>query len=573
MSKKKEKLVEAIKELDKADKNFLSEPKEVSEYRSKESFKDLFEETSKKGLQQWDLVKGRIIDRIKDYVLVDIGYKSEGLIPISEFRVGPQKDVDIEIGKEIEVLIDSLEDENGIVILSKEKADVLKVWDDIERASENKEVIEGKIIDRVKGGLSVDIGVKAFLPGSQMDVSYMKSTKTLIGQVLKFKIIKFNKKRGNIVLSRKALNETLDVEGKSDSSFQVVETTLNIGNLKEGDLIKGRVKNITTYGVFLDLGGVDGLLHITDLSWKRIKHPSEIVNVGQDLEVKVLRIDHDLKRINLGLKQMQEDPWKAIVEKYTEGKKVKGKIARITDYGAFVELEKGVEGLIHVTEISWFRKHKKPNQVFKLEEEVEVAILESSLEHRRISLSLKQLEESPWFQLKKELPPGHVVEGKVKALTDFGMFVEIKESIEGLVHVSDFSWEKRIERPRDFYKVGDIVKAVVLSLDVAQEKISLGIKQLDQDPWKDVAERFPIGHQGEVKIVKITSFGVFVELDKNIEGLIHISELSTKRIGNPEDEFKVGDILKAEVVSLDTGFRKIGLSAKIIALRKSNQGI
>ena len=571
MKEKNKKIQEALAELNQKDKEVLLE--EELKYKTDESFSELFEEKQKNhSIHQGALVKGKIVERVRDCVLVDIGYKSEGLIPLSEFKMG-KEEFKIEPGAEVEVLVDSLEDENGMVVLSKEKADMLKVWDDIERASENQEVVEGRVIERVKGGLSVNIGVKAFLPGSQMDVPQMKNSKEILGQVLKFKIIKFSKKRGNIVLSRKAFADSSTTEKGNESLLSNTASDAH-QNLKEGDIVRGKVKNITPYGVFLGLGGgVDGLLHITDLSWKRIKHPSEVVYMGQELEVKVLKIDDENKRISFGLKQTQEDPWFSIVKQFSEGQKVQGKVVRLTDYGAFVKIAEGLEGLVHISEMTWLKQAKKPDQILKIGKEVEVKILEISRENRRISLSLKQLEDSPWMRLKNELSPGSVITGKVVVLTDFGIFVKINDDIDGLVHVSDFFWDRRVEDPAEVYKVGDEIKAVVLSVDVANEKVSLGIKQLEQDPWKDVAERFPIGSQCDVKITKLTGFGAFVELDKNIEGLIHISELSTKRIDKPEDEFHIGDVLKAEVVSLDTSFRKIGLSAKAVILREQKEDV
>ncbi len=531
--------------------------------RPDESFEKLFRaEVDKNDFKVGDVVNGRVVEVQSDYVLVDINYKIEGLIPIGEFRV-VEGVRNVQVGQEVQVYIDKIENENGMIVLSKDKADMLRAWDDISRAAENEEVIEGTIIAKVKGGLSVDIGVKAFLPGSQIDLRPVRNMDQYIGKTYKFKVIKFNKRRGNIVLSRRAL---LEQERESLRSQ-------TLDSMKEGSVVRGIVKNITDYGAFIDLGGMDGLLHITDMSWGRIKHPSEILNVGDEIEVMVLKYDNTKERVSLGLKQLKADPWSQVAAEFVPGQKVKGKVVSLTDYGAFIELADGVEGLIHVSEMSWTKRVKHPNQVLKVGEEVEVQVLEIDSTNRRISLGLKQLQPNPWVELKETYPPGTIIEGEVKSVTDFGIFVGIEEGIDGLVHVSDFSWTKRINHPSEIYQKGERVRAVVLGVDIENERFSLGVKQLEADPWATVDQQFAIGSQHDVKVVKTADFGVFVELAENIEGLIHISELATKRIEKPEDVVKVGDTIRAEVISIDKDARKIALSAKLVKLREQKADV
>ncbi len=531
--------------------------------RSDESFERLFKsEVDKKDFKVGDVVNGRVVEVQDDYVLVDINYKSEGLIPISEFRM-VEGARNVQVGQDVQVYIDKIENENGMIVLSKDKADMLRAWDDISRAAENEEVIEGTIIAKVKGGLSVDIGVKAFLPGSQIDLRPVRNMDQYIGKTYKFKVIKFNKRRGNIVLSRRAL---LEQERES-------LRTQTLDSMKEGSVVRGIVKNITDYGAFIDLGGMDGLLHITDMSWGRIKHPSEVLNVGDEIEVMVLKYDNSKERVSLGLKQLKQDPWAKVAAEFVPGQKVKGRIVSLTEYGAFVELAEGVEGLIHVSEMSWTKRVKHPNQILKADEEVEVQVLEVDQTNRRISLGLKQLQPNPWLELKDSYPPGTIIEGEVKSVTDFGVFVGVEEGIDGLVHVSDFSWTKRVNHPSELYQKGERIRAVVLGVDIENERFSLGVKQLEADPWSTVDQKFPIGSQHDVKVVKGADFGVFVELAENVEGLIHISELSTKRVEKPEDVVKVGDAIRAEVISIDKDARKIALSAKLVKLREQKADV
>ncbi|MAV90369.1 MAG: 30S ribosomal protein S1 [Bdellovibrionaceae bacterium] len=534
-----------------------------SSYKNGESFADLFEKSlDERDFKVGDIVKGKVVEVQEDYVLVDINYKSEGLIPISEFRVVDGQR-DIKLGSEVEVYIDRIENENGMVVLSKDKADMARAWTDISRAAESQEVIEGTVIAKVKGGLSVDIGVKAFLPGSQIDLRPVRNIDAYIGKTFKFKVIKFNKKRGNIVLSRRALLE----EERESLRSQTLDA------MKEGSRVKGLVKNVTDYGAFIDLGGMDGLLHITDMSWGRVKHPSEILNVGDEVEVVVLKFDNEKERVSLGMKQLEDDPWQKVVEKFPVGLKTQGKIVSLADYGAFVELADGVEGLIHVSEMSWTKRVKHPSQIVKVDDVVDVQVLEVDTENRRISLGMKQLEVNPWVEMKDTYPPGTIIEGEVKSITDFGVFIGVDEGIDGMVHISDFSWTKRINHPSEMFQKGDKVRAVVLGVDIENERVSLGIKQLEADPWANIENKYKIGSQYDVKVTKTTDFGVFVELESDIEGLIHISELSVKRVDNPEEVVKVGDTIRAEVITIDQDSRKIGLSAKLVKLREQKADV
>ena len=553
-----------LAQLDAADKEVPQNPGLFNvSGKAGESFADMFEKSlGERDFKVGDIVNGRVVEVQEDYVLVDINYKSEGLIPISEFRVVDGQR-DIAVGSDVEVYIDRIENENGMVVLSKDKADMMRAWNDISRAAENEEVIEGTIIAKVKGGLSVDIGVKAFLPGSQIDLRPVRNIDAYIGKRYKFKVIKFNKKRGNIVLSRRALLE----EERESLRTQTLDA------MKEGSIVKGVVKNITDYGAFIDLGGMDGLLHITDMSWGRVKHPSEMLNVGDEIDVKVLKFDNEKERVSLGLKQLKADPWDSVVAEFTVGKKVKGKVVSLTDYGAFCELAEGIEGLIHVSEMSWTKRVKHPSQILKVGDEVDVQVLEIDGANRRISLGMKQLEANPWVELKESYPPGTIIEGEVKSITDFGVFIGVDEGIDGMVHISDFSWTKRINHPSEVYKKGDKVRAVVLGVDIENERFSLGLKQLEADPWSKIEDKYKIGSQYDVKVVKLADFGVFVELESDIEGLIHISELSTKRVDKPEDVVNVGDSIRAEIITIDQDSRKIGLSAKLVKLREQKADV
>ncbi len=549
--------------LDAFDSEVPENPNQMTNTEGGEDFAQLFENSSGgKAFKSGEVVKGTVVEVQEDYALVDINYKSEGLVSLSEFRMVEGKR-GIEVGQEIEVYIDKIENENGMVVLSKDKADMMRAWEGISTAHENQEIVEGTVISKVKGGLSVDIGVKAFLPGSQIDVRPVRNMDMFIGNQYRFKVIKFNKRRGNIVLSRRVVLE----EERESLKAQTMD------QIKEGSVVKGIVKNVTDYGAFIDLGGMDGLLHITDMSWGRVKHPSEILTIGSEIDVKVLKYDDAKERVSLGIKQMTDDPWTAVDGNYPIGKKIAGKVVSLADYGAFVELAGGVEGLIHVSEMSWTKRVKHPSQIVQIDEEVQVQVLELDKENRRISLGMKQLIENPWEQLRQTYAPGTVIEGEVKNITDFGVFVGIEEGIDGLVHVSDFSWTKRINSPGEIYSKGDNIKAVVLGVDTENERFSLGIKQLELDPWSDIETNFPIGSQRDVKVTKATDFGVFVELSEDIEGLIHISELSTKRVTDTTEVVKVGETIKAEIITIDRDSKKIGLSAKLVTLREQKANV
>jgi small subunit ribosomal protein S1 len=431
----------------------------------------------------------------------------------------------VNVGDTVDVFLEDTEDEDGLVVLSKEKADRIQVWEDITKAYEEGRVVEGKVCDRIKGGLSVDIGVKAFLPGSQVDLRPIRNLESLIGETIRTKIIKLNRRRGNIVLSRRSI-----LEEERESARQ--ET---LATLEEGKLINGIVKNITDYGVFIDLGGVDGLLHITDISWGRVNHPSELFQVGDDIDVVVLSYDKEHEKVSLGLKQKTPDPWESVEEKYPVGSRVEGKVVSITDYGAFVELETGVEGLVHISEMSWTKRVKHPSKVVDLHDTVEAIVLDLDKENRRISLGLKQIEPNPWAVVAEKYPPGSIVTGIVRNLTDFGAFVELEEGVDGLVHISDMSWTTRIKHPSEVLKRGEEVQAVLLSIDVNNERLSLGVKQLQPNPWEGIADSISVSENVSGKVVRLTDFGAFIELANGVEGLLHVSEISRQHVKKPED--------------------------------------
>ncbi len=526
---------------------------------NEESFAELFEATHKdENFKEGDIVNGRVIHVSKDYVVVDIGFKSEGQIPIDEFRA-TDGEVSVVQGDTIDVLLESREDEDGLIVLSKEKADKLKVWDEISAACERDELIEGTITQRVKGGLSVTIrgGVKAFLPGSQVDLRPVRNLDFFIGKTFEFKVIKFNKKRGNIVLSRRALLEKERDELKAKT----------LEKLKEGAVVEGIVKNLTEYGAFIDLGGIDGLLHITDMSWGRVNHPSEMFQVGDKVKVKVLKYNPETERVSLGLKQITEDPWTHAEERYPVGTQVEGKVVSLKDYGAFIELEEGIEGLIHVSEMSWTRRIKHPSKVVAVKDVVNAVVLDIDARNNRISLGMKQLEPNPYETLTEKYPLGTIVGGRVRNIADFGIFVEIEEGIDGLVHISDLSWTQRIKHPSELYQKGDEVEAVILNIEMEGEKpkISLGIKQLIEDPWDRIPMEYPVGQVFKVQVIKVLDFGAFVELEKGVEGLIHVSEIADERINDPRQVLTPGDEVHAEVITVDTAERKIALSMRSAA--------
>ncbi len=526
---------------------------------SMEELMDLYEESFKR-FAEGEVVTGRIISVDKDYVIVDIGYKSEGQIRIGEFQ-DERGQVTAQTGDKVEVMVEWWDDENEVVILSKEKAEKVKVWEEIKRAYEADEAIEGVIASRVKGGFSVDIGVNAFLPGSQADLRPVRNLDEMVGQTYKFKVLKFNRKRSNIVLSRRVI---LEAERESKRS-----TTLS--SISEGKVIQGVVKNITEYGVFVDLGGVDGLLHITDISWGRVKHPSELFAMGDEISVKVLNLDLERERVSLGMKQLAPDPWTTAAEKYAIGSRVSGRVVSLTDYGAFVELEEGIEGLIHVSEMSWTRKIRHPNKIVSVGEEVDAVVLDLKPDNRRISLGMKQAVPNPWDVISDKYPVGTTIEGKIKNITDFGLFIGIDEGIDGLVHISDLSWTKRIKHPSELYKKGDTVQAIVLEIDKDNERFSLGVKQLMSDPWDTVVERYEVGKEISGTVTNVTDFGVFVELEEGIEGLVHVSEISKEKIKTPLGMFNVGDDLKARVMNINTDERRIGLSIKRLEMESDQE--
>ena len=517
---------------------------------SMENLMDMYEESFKR-FAEGEVVSGRIISVDKDHVLVDIGYKSEGQIRINEFK-DENGNITAQVGDKIEVMVEWWDDEEERVILSKEKAENVKIWEEIKKSYDEEGIIEGIITNRVKGGFSVDIGVQAFLPGSQADIRPIRNLDDLVGKKYKFKILKYNRKRSNIVLSRRAILEA-EREAKRAATLAVIE---------DGKVLDGIVKNITEYGVFVDLGGVDGLLHITDISWGRVKHPSELFAIGDNISVKVLNFDAEKERVSLGMKQLTPDPWTTAAENYPVGSRVTGKVVSLTDYGAFVELEEGIEGLIHVSEMSWTRKIRHPSKVVAVGDEVETVVLDIKPESRRISLGMKQVVPNPWNVISEKYPVGTTIEGKIKNITDFGLFIGIDEGIDGLVHISDISWTKRIKHPSEIYKKGDVVQAIVLDIDKDNERFSLGIKQLQSDPWETVAERYEVGKEITGTVTNITDFGVFVELEEGIEGLVHVSEISKEKIKTPVGKFNVGDVINAKVMNINTEERRIGLSIK-----------
>ncbi len=517
------------------------------------SFAELFEqEDNNTVITVGEVAIGTVVDRNDDALLIDVGDKAESYIAISEFR-NEELEKPIEIGDQFEVFIEKRKEEGGL-LLSREKAIAIKVWEQIAKIQEEDGTIEGRIDNRVKGGMSVDIGVPAFLPYSQIDLRPVKDLDALIGQNFEFKILKFNRKRNNVVISRRAILE----EQRAKLREQMRST------LEEGQTIKGAITNITDYGLFIDLGGMDGLCHITDLSWGRVSHPSKLYTVGEEIEVKILKYDKDSDRVSLGVKQLKSDPWELVPEQYAQGARVAGKVVSITDYGVFVELEEGVEGLVHISEMSWSKKPRHPSKIVTVSDEIEVQVLKVEAETKRISLGMKQLLPNPWDLVEESYPVGAVIEGKIKNITDFGIFIGIEEGIDGLIHVSDLSWTERIKHPSEKYAKGEDIQAVVLKIDKENERFSLGVKQLEPDPWQAAASNYPTGSMVEGKITNVTDFGVFVQLEEGIEGLVHVSEISSDKIKTPVGMFTVGDTLKAMVINVSADDRKIGLSLKAL---------
>jgi small subunit ribosomal protein S1 len=520
-------------------------------------FEALFEE-SLRTVKPGGVVKGRVVGITSTHVLIDVGYKSEGQIPVQEFT-DRQGNLQVKVGDEVDVFFDSSEGENGGIVLSRQRAENIKLWEEIEKAYNEGRGIEGQIVGKVKGGFKVDVGVPGFLPGSHIDVRPSRNLDRFIGTKDRFAILKYNRARGNVVVSRRVL-----LEKERDNLKQEI-----LKVLEEGVILEGTVKNITGYGAFVDLGGIDGILHISDMSWGRINHPSEIVQVGEKIKVVVLKFDPEKERISLGMKQLSPDPWHTVAQKYPVGARVQGKVISLMDYGAFVELESGIEGLIHISEMSWTKKVAHPSKILQVGQTVEVVVLNVDPGHRRISLGLKQVMANPWEAAKEKYPVGSIVKGPVRNVTDFGIFVGIEEGIDGLVHISDLHWTKKIKHPSDLYKKGDIVEARVLGINVENERFSLGIKQLATDPWKVISERYPVGSKVKGQVTSVPDFGVFVRIEEGVEGLIHVSQLSTERIDKPSSLYKVGDQVEAEVINIDPNERKIGLSVR--ALRKTEE--
>jgi small subunit ribosomal protein S1 len=528
---------------------------------SGESFAELFGKHVKP-IKEGEVIQGIVTAMDEDHVQVDIGFKSEGLVDAWEFM-----DEDghflVKVGDRVDVLIEDAEGEDGRIQLSKEKADRLKIWDEISAAYESDQAVEGTILSRVKGGLAVDIGVKAFLPGSQVDLRPVRNLDSIIGERAHFKIIKFNKRRGNIVLSRRAL-----LEKEREKMRATTLTTLS-----EGQIVDGVIKNITDYGAFIDLGGIDGLLHVTDMSWGRVNHPSELFRVGDEIKVKVLKFDADTERVSLGLKQIQPDPWRDAAMRYPLGKRAKGKVVSLTDYGAFVELEAGVEGLVHVSEMSWTKRVKHPSKLVSVGDEVEAVVLDVDEGARKISLGMKQIEPNPWSVIEEKYPVNTHVRGQVRNITNFGIFVGLEEGIDGLVHVSDISWTEQIKHPSEKFKKGDEVDAVVLKIDRENEKFSLGIKQLQPNPWDDIQKRYPTGSEVTGPVTSVTDFGAFVQLEEGIEGLVYAAELSAEKSGKPAELVQPGETLTALVTRVDPMEQKISLSVKALSDREQREAL
>lgn len=568
-SKKIQAQREALRvQLDKEDVAIEPNPHEkFYEDESKDFSKFYNKNIAHQNFEVGAIVKGKIVDVDDDYVVVDVNYKSEGLIPKSEFQ-GAEGFVGIDIGSEVEVYIDSIENDNGMMGLSKDRADIVRVWEDISKVAKNQEVIEGTVISKIKGGLQVDIGgVKAFLPGSQLELRSVRNLNQYLGKKYSFKIIKFNQKRGNIVLSRRVILE----EERASLRTQTLD------GIEKGSVVNGIVKNITDYGVFLDLGGIDGLLHITDISWNRIKHPSEKLSIGETIQVKVLKFDKDKKRVSLGLKQLHEheNPWEQVKNQIKEGAQVKGKVMSFTDYGAFVAIKEGVEGLVHISEMNWGKTVKSPSEMLKVGEELDLQVIHVDQEQQRISFSIKRLQENPYQKWIDKYSVGESLEVIVDSVMDFGFLVHFadEEEVEGLIRLTDLTWSSRATKPK--YQIGDRVKVAVLGFNVEEEKFQLGVKQLHKNPWSQIESLYSIGSIYKVKVVKIMDFGAFVELCGHkdagtVEGLIHISELDTKRVAKVEDVVKIGDVLDAEIITMDKESHKIGLSVKLVKLRQES---
>lgn len=511
-------------------------------------------DSSFRNIAEGEVVSGTVLQVSSSEVVVDVGYKSEGMIAIEEFR-NERGEVVVQVGDIVDVLLERTEDRHGYVVLSREKAEKMKIWDEIEKAYNDQKVVIGHVIERIKGGLAVDIGVRAFLPGSQIDVRPVRNLDSLRGEELRMRVIKVNKKRGNIVLSRKVLLEEENADKKKNT----------LSTLAEGKVIKGIVKNLTDYGAFVDLGGIDGLLHITDMSWGRVSHPSELFKINDEADVIVLKFDRETERVSLGYKQLIADPWEGVNDRYPVNERVSGRIVSLTDYGAFVELEPGVEGLIHVSEMSWSKRVKHPSKILTVGDTVEALVLGVDQGARRISLGLKQIEVNPWLQIADRYPLGTKISGTVRNVTEFGAFVEVEEGVDGLIHISDMSWSKRLQHPSEVVNKGDEVEAVVLNVDPENQRLSLGLKQLSTDTWDEFLSNNSAGDVVEGKIVKLTNFGAFVELAEGIEGLIHVSEFDDEQ-GEEKIELEVDQTYSMRIIKLSAADRKIGLSIRALKL-------
>ena len=526
---------------------------QMSDVMTQESLEEAYD-NSLKAFTEGEIVKGKVVEVSSDEVMIDIGFKSEGYIQASEFEVGEDGLLSVHVGDQIDVYIVRREDADGQIVLSKEIADRTRVWDEITEAFEEGRTVQGQIVERIKGGLRVNVGtLRAFLPASQIELRPVQDFDRYVGMTLDMKIVKVSsKRRRNIVLSRRLLLEEEAIARKLELLSQL-----------EVDQVRtGVVKNITSFGAFVDLGGIDGLLHKTDMSWGKVNHPSEVVSISDEVEVIVIGVDPEKEQVSLGIKQRTTDPWLNIEGKYPIGSTVHGKIVNIVNYGAFLELEEGVEGLIHVSEMSWTRRNVAPSKIVSKADDIDAVVLDIDRGHKRISLGLKQLHENPWELLEQKYPIGTKIVGHVRNLTDFGAFVEIEEGIDGLIHTSDLSWVKRDAHPRDFLKEGDEVEVMVLEIDPAERKVSLGLKQIEPDPWQQIPEKYKIGSVTRGEIVNLTNFGAFAKLEDGIEGLIHISELAERRIEKPEEIVSIGDQLDLKIIHLDPNERRIGLSLK-----------
>ena len=514
---------------------------------SAESMEDVYASTFQ--IKDGEIVNGTIVGFESDFILVDVGYKSEGLVPRLEF---PSRGSELNIGDPVEVFVENCEDEDGVLVLSKEKANRIKIWDELTLAYEKEENIMGRVTARIKGGLTVDVGLKAFLPGSQVDLRPVRDLDQFIGKQLELKIIKLSRKRGNIVLSRRILLEDERAEMKRET----------LKTIEEGQQAVGIVKNITDYGAFIDLGGIDGLLHITDMSWGRVNHPSEVVSLGDTIKVLILNYDKEKERVSLGHKQITPDPWDSVKIKYPSNGRVRGRVVSITDYGVFLEFEHGIEGLVHVSEMSWTRRVRHPSKIVSMNDIIDAVVLDVQVDSRRISLGMKQIEKNPWDNVHDRFSVGTQVKGQVRNLTEFGAFVSLEDGIDGLIHISDISWTQRFKHPSEILDKGQEVEAVVLSIDTEKERLSLGMKQLSSDPWVDIEEKYSVGDNIKAEITKITNFGVFASPEPELEGLVHISELSEEKVNKPEEIVRVGDVFNMRVVKIEAEQRRLGLSIK-----------